>query len=573
MKKNRARAFWMVFLAAALSSQAFSGASAEASRQLFTNGRIYTGDARPEWAEAVVVENGKFIFVGDAREAAALVSDPARATDFQGRVVIPGLYDSHVHPAGAGEQMLYTCNVANDATFDDLLKKVRECADAMPEGAWIQGGAWGPHIMRPTDTTYAEMLARLDEAAGGRPTVMSDFSHHNIYANSAAMQLSGAPEKDLSGFGDLVVRDENGDLTGFFVEEAGRVIQAPSMTAEQTKRALQKALEVLNQQGFVGVMDSAVSQDLLGAYADLDAGGNMSVRAGLSLVWEGGEENLERARADFLKMTAAAESSPHMDAHFAKILVDGVPPTKTAAFLAPYRDSGENAGTLQVSAEELAETVTWLDAQGITAQFHTVGDRAARVALDAIAAARRKNGDSGRRHQLAHACLVDPADVPRFAELNAVANFSPMFWYPNALVDGMRELLGDERVERYCASLDLVKDDAAPTGGSDWPVVAEVNPWNGIEALVTRQDPNGLRPDESLWPEQKLTLKQALALYTINGARVMNMEDRAGSIEVGKFADMVVLNQDVFSAPIADINKTRAVMTIFEGRTVHRAEE
>lgn len=550
--------------------------TALAGQMLYTNGNFYTGNANQKWAQAVVIEDGKFTFVGGADEARKAAANEAEVIDLSGKTVVPGFYDSHLHPQGAGEKMLYFCNVSAAAEFDELVSVVKGCAETMPEGAWIQGGNWGPQVMDLKDgETYKERLARLDEATQGRPMAMRDFSNHNVYVNSKAMELAGFDKKDLSEFGDLVIRDADGTMSGIFVEEAGRGLDAavPPYTKAQSEAALKKGLDTLNGYGFIGILDSAVGEETLDLYLDLERKDQLNLHAGLSMMWEADENDLDAYKKDFLRVLAKADASKNIDTHFAKLMVDGIPPTQTAAFIEPYLNTDNVTGSVYYNDVQLKNYVTWLDAQGITAQFHTVGDRAVRVTLDAIEAARNTNGDSGRYHQLAHACLIDEADLPRFAELKAVANFSPLFWYPSPIVDGMVALLGKERAsDAYCPSKTLLEDNAYPTGGSDWPVGEAVNPWEGIEAFVTRKDPNGARPDEVLSPKEIISLDEAMKLYTINGARVLGLEDTAGSIEVGKSADMVVISQNVFEVPASEINQTQTLETIFEGRSVYKAK-
>ena len=290
----------------------------------------------------------------------------------------------------------------------------------------------------------------------------------------------------------------------------------------------------------------------------------MTMHVGLSLGWDQSDQPLESYRQSYLGQRALTADIPHLDSSFAKLTLDGIPPTKTAAFLEHYHGT-EESGTLNYSPEELAEIVTWLDAKGMSVQMHTVGDRAVRAALDAIEAARATNGDDGPYHQLAHACLIDDTDIPRFAELNVVANFSPMFWYPGPLTDGMLELLGADRMSDYCPAVKLRETGSLPNAGSDWPVVSDLNPWNGIEAFVTRANPFGERPGKTLADAEAVTLEEALAMYTINGARILGIDDRAGSIETGKSADLVILNHDIFTIPAEQLSETTVEQVYFAG--------
>ncbi len=567
--KSHRRSVWIAITAIAVLATCALSPVWAGTPTLLTNGKFYTGTAKAPWAEAVVIEDGTFIFVGAANEAAQIAGTNAIITDLGGKTVVPGLYDSHVHPLGAGQVLLYQCSIDNEATFDEFLNTIQVCTEKLPEGAWLQGIGWGPHLLEPTDMTFGEMLAKYDEATSGHPAFLHDFSHHNGYANTAAMQAANLTDEMLAELGDLVLRDDQNKLTGFFFEQAGSSFQEmlPSFTPEEDIAALSAAIGVLHKHGFVGVLDSFVSPDITTAYLALEAEDKLNLHVGLSLGWHQGDASFSEYSSKFLEEVARTEDSNLIDSHFAKIAVDGTPPTHTAAFLEPYEGT-QNLGTLNLPAAELAQIITWLDANGITAQMHTVGDRAVRVTLDAIETAREANGPSAQRHQLAHACLIDDADIPRFGKLNAVANFSPMFWYPGPLVNQMNQILGSERMSDYCPAVKLRDSGSQPTNGSDWPVVADVNPWNGMEALITRSNPFGEYLGETLAPNEAVTVEEAIEIFTINGARVLGIEDKAGSIENGKSADLVVLNQDIFSVPSDKISDTKAVQVYFQGRAL-----
>ena len=231
-----------------------------AEAQLFTNGKIYTGNAHAPWAEAVLIEDGVFTFVGNLADAQAQAGDQAAIVDLNGKTVIPGLYESHVHPQGGGEALLYQCTLNGDDDFDAFLDTVRDCVATLPDGAWLQGAGWGPHFLTPTDRSFAQMLAAFDEVTVGHGVILTDFSHHNVYANTIAMQAAGLTVENTSHFGDLVLKDDNGALAGIFVEEAGSTVRnaAPALTPEQEQTALRTAIELLNSYGFVGMLDSYV---------------------------------------------------------------------------------------------------------------------------------------------------------------------------------------------------------------------------------------------------------------------------------------------------------------------------
>lgn len=534
----------------------------------YINGHIYTGNIEQKFVSSVVIEDGIFRYVGndlaEVKDQAAL-----KVIDLQGKTVVPGLYDSHIHPVGAGEKLLFECNFSQQASVEEILSVVSKCSETIPEGSWITGGSWGAEILAPENRPSIEML---DKASNGRPVVLTDFSHHNVWVNSKVLEIANIPDSELSSLGDLVVRDAEGNLTGFFLEQGSRVVSAnvPERSENDYKLAAKKAVLELNKVGIIGMKDSYVFDAQYKAWKALDDEGELTANVGLSWGWPT-SNNMNRDQTLKAFTDMVKPSSGHLHAKFAKMSLDGIPPTKTAAMLAPYNsDEKEVLGTLNYSETLLATNLMWLDKNGFTTQVHAVGDRAARTMLNAVEKVRQIQGDSGLRHEIAHACIVDPTDIKRFSEINVVPNFSPIFWYPSPIQDGLEMVLGKERATRNCEIKTLIENGSLPTGGSDWPVSADMNPWKAMESMITRKDPNGLRPDQVLWPEQRITIEQAIEIYTINGARALRLDETNGSIEEGKSADMLILNQDIFSVDSSKIGETEVISTLFEGAVVYR---
>lgn len=538
----------------------------------YINGNIYTANADHEFVSTVVVEDGILKYVGNNAKAAMTLGKDIEVVDLKGKTVVPGLYDSHIHPIGAGEKLLFECKFSPVASVEEILETVSECAKATPEGSWVRGGSWGSHVLTSKNIPSIKML---DKVSHGRPVLLTDYSHHNVWANSKALELTGVTSKSAEKFGKLVVRDSKGKLTGIFLESAGEPIShnVPARSASDYVMAAEKAVSELNKIGIIGVKDSYVYENEYNTWKALDDKGELSMNVALSWGWPANKGNTLEDKIKIYEQTAKP-SSGHLYAGFTKMTIDGIPPTKTASMIDPYLPTKENIkGELMIPEKALTDALTYLDDKGYTVQVHAVGDNAARSVLNVVETVREENGESGLRHEIAHACIVAPSDIERFSELSVVPNFSPIFWYPSPIQDGLEMAIGKERAERNCAVKTLIEDGAIPTGGSDWPVSADVNPWKAMESLITRKDPNGLRANETLWSEQRIDIEQALELYTVNGAKAQRRSDKAGSIEVGKSADMLVLSQNVFKIDSSAIGETEVEKTIFEGKTVYESAE
>ena len=407
------------------------------------------------------------------------------------------------------------------------------------------------------------------------PIYLGDSTVHAAWLNSRGLEEMGIDRDTPDPQGGVIIR-ESGSLepTGVLVDNAAYNIisKLPAYGEEQYREALEWSMRAMNRVGVTTIKDALTDGRALKAYKGLDERGRLTMKVSTSIAWKmpwtDYEKNV-RERADY--------ATEHVNTEFIKIMLDGIPPTRTSAMLDPYLPDEQHGdsftGKLIHSPEHLTEDLIYLDGQGLTVKVHATGDRAVRVTLDAVAAARKANGDSGLMHEISHAELIHPDDLPRFRELNVTAEFSPILWYPSPLVEVMAQVIGEERASRFWPTRALLEAGAHVVYGSDWPsVVPDPNPWPGIEALVTRRDPYGNFPG-ALWAEQAVDLETALRIFTINGAVAGKQAARTGSIEVGKSADFIVLDRNLFEIPPEDISTTQVLLTVVSGREVYRAQQ
>ena len=538
-----------------------------AADAVYLNAKIYTVDADRSWASAMAVTDGKIIAIGSDADMASRTGDSTAVHDLQGRMVMPGIHDTHNHPSDAGVGKTIECSFLT-YVLGDALAALKACLAEVPEGDWLRGGQWNEGLFIGTDKAPK---AILDEIAPNHPVFLMDWSVHNAWVNSKALELFGIDDDTPDPSGGVIVRDlDTGEATGILLDNAAYDYRRtlPAYTLQQRSDALAWSIEQLANYGITTFKEAIVNTAGMEAYVDLDNKGKLPLNARTHLTWKSSWANSHDEEIALID-TRADYASNSIGTDFAKIMLDGIPPTYTAALLEPYEPSqafgDEWRGKLMHTPEDLAADVTALDAQGLTVMIHATGDLALRVALDAFEAARKANGDSGLIHQVSHAEMIHADDIPRFAELNVAAEMCPILWYPIPGLD-WEVWLGPDRAKVWPVK-SLTEAGALVVYGSDWPVVPTPNPWPGIESMVTRSDPTGAS-DVQDWPEQAVDLETTLRIFTINGAVASKVGESSGSLEIGKDADFIVLDRNVFEVPISDVGETQVLLSVVGGETV-----
>ena len=547
------------------------------AEKIFTNGTIYTVDVTNSQHQAMAVSGGVIIAVGSSEEIQVLKGEQTEVIDLDGRFVMPGINDGHSHPAWGGVVALYYCLFPATASADEVAAKINGCVSESDE-LWIQGGLWTPNFFEEYDIDSPR--AWLDDISGDKAIVLTDDSGHNCWANSKALDVAGINELSDPPTGGIYEKTTTGDLNGLIQEACGVIdAQLPQWTTEHYKEGARYAVANANGYGVTGFKDASSSEAETSAYFELDKAGALSLNVATCLYtpkMTHGDLNtavLEQLRDDY--------TSAHVHTNFAKIFLDGVPTTaRTAAMIEPYVANAGDAeavyGPTHLTQNELNAALIKLDAHGFTVKIHTAGDRSVRMGLNAIEAARKANGASSRRHELGHAGFIAKEDIPRFAELNAVGDLSPYLWFPSPIIDSIKKALG-ARGSEYWPTRDLLESGAPLLAGSDWPsVTKDLNPWVGLEALVTRQDPAPAKEGNTAkvhgWIDQSLTVKEAIKIFTIDGARALGLHEQTGSLVTGKSADFIVLNHNLLEIPPEEISDTEVQMTYFEGRLVYEKQ-
>lgn len=548
-------------------------ATAPAADVVYVNGRVYTGESATPWASALAIRDGRLLVVGDDAAARAVAGPDTRTVDLAGRMVMPGIVDTHVHPMDAGKKELLECGFPFSLTLDQVLARVAECAAATPKGEWVRGGQWAAELL---GSAKPPTRALLDAVVPDHPVFLMDSTVHNAWMNSKGLEAAGINADTQAPLGGTIVRDRSGQPTGILLDKAAYQVmqQLPPFAPQQYQDAIVRAVQNLNAVGVTAMKDAQADGYTRTAYAAAEEQGLLTMRVAASMPWKNSWSETHEQEQQHIAARGEFRSAL-VNINYIKMFLDGIPPTRTAAFLEPYLPDAAHpnpdTGTLNLAPEELAADVTALAAQGLTIKIHATGDRSVRVALDAFEAARKAGTSADLRHEVSHAEAISDADLPRFAALNVTAEMSPILWYPGPLVESMDLVLGRERVQKWWPIKSLLASGARVTYGSDWPsVVPSPSPWPGIEAMVTRRDPYGVHDGEQ-GPDQAVDLAQALRIFTLAGAEALYLERETGSLAAGKQADFIVLDRNLFEVPPDQIGDTQVLLTVLGGREVYRA--
>lgn len=531
-----------------------------------TGGKIYTVDGGRSWAEAVAIKDGRIVFVGSNDDAEAHIGRDTRVVDLAGRMVVPGFQDAHVHPISAGIEA-NACDLNAYSTVDGYVAAIKKYADANPDEPWITGGGWLMSAFGPGALARKELI---DAVVPDRPVILWSRDGHTVWANSKAIEIAGITNATPDPPDGRIDRDpKSGAAVGSLQEGAGSLVASKMPPAGDAKRdeGLRYAIRYLNALGITAVQDASVNEDELKAYRRLDEAGELSLHVTASIWWERGKgteqiDGIKRLRSEYTK--------GHVDAATVKIMQDGVMENYTAAMLEPYLLPGKNdvRGIPMVEPGKLKEAVTRLDAEGFQVHFHAIGDGAIRQSLDAVEAARAANGDLGHRHHISHLQLIDEADVPRFKALGVVANYQPLWAYADEYITELTiPFIGAERSSHMYAINSLLKSGATVAFGSDWSV-SSPNPFWQMETAITRLGALG-ETTEPFLPDEAIGLADAIAAFTINAAYTNRIDKDTGSVEVGKRADLAVLDRNLFDIPPVELSDTKVLVTLFGGEAVH----
>jgi len=564
-----------VLLAIALTLSLFAGCSSslgnasEGKADMVVLGTIYTVDKDQRTASAAAIKDGKFVYVGNEDGIQEYIADSTEVLTLEEGMVLPSFAEGHGHGHEGGVGYLYQANLYEATSVEEYVRIIEDFIKANPDLKFIRGAGWLNGYCPPGGPT-AEMLDAIDTDL---PIAIVSGDHHSYWVNSKALELMGvnADTPDVSG--GVIERDGEGNPTGTFRENAQDLVKAiiPNYTVEEYKAGILAYQEEVVQYGITAYYEPMINLDggpnLLQAYKELDEENKLIIRVfGGYMILPGDTalEEVDRCR-ELMEETAGG----YFAVNSIKILVDGVVEGRTAYLLKDYADEPGYVGEPLWEPAQLNEFFAKADAMGITVHTHSIGDAATKMTVDACQYAYEQNGDMGNRHAITHLQVVRPEDIERMADLNMVASVNT-YWFckePGYFYELEVPYLGEERANREYPMKSFFDAGIVVATASDFPVTVPSIPLGAIQTGVTRCDRFG-DPNTLQNPDERVTVEQMIESCTINPAYQLFSEESFGSIEVGKSADLIVLDKNILELDSFEIGGAAVIRTILEGQTI-----
>lgn len=527
---------------------------------------VYTAAPSVSGATALAVRDGRLVYVGSDSGVAQWIGPKTRVADLAGRMVLPGFHDSHVHPIESGID-LGECQLADLPDLRAVTDSIRAYAAQHPEAAWIRGAGWAlPLFPKANPSRHL-----LDSLVPDRPAFLVAADGHSAWANSKALAAAGITRETPDPPRGRIERDASGAPSGTLREAAvGLMSKAlPPRTHEEQLTGLRRALAEAARVGITSLYEANANEAELAAYAELDRKGELTARVIAAQHVSPAEGPAQVAR--LAELRERYKGAKYFRPLGAKIFADGVIEAQTAALLRPYLGHGNNRGEANLEPDAFNRLTAALDSAGFQIHIHAIGDRGVRWSLDALEYAAQTNGPRDRRPLIAHLQLIDPADISRFRALGVIADFQPLWAFADSYIKDLTiPVLGATRSAHLYPIGSLARTGAVVVGGSDW-FVSSLNPLEAIEVGVRRRA-LGDTVSSPWLPVEGVGLDTLLLAYTSKGAFAQQQEQETGTLEVGKAADLVILDRDLLAIPAAQIHEAKVLLTLLEGREVYRAQ-
>lgn len=551
-----------------INSQAKTIKNKEIADTVYTNGKIYTLNTDQSWAEAVAIKDGVFIAVGSDRDIRVLIGENTKVINLDGKFVMPGLHDMHVHLEQA-----YQPEFLDNAmlTFSEDTKTIKSAQKQLMEFASKNPNL---EVLFAQSLPYAEFSIKsnqwINEILPMRPVVILSDTEHEGLLNSRALEMENlSPETPPVEGGEIEKDTKTGKLTGWLKEAAaGKWAwkHYPQVSPENHKKGLWSTIAYLNSIGVTSVKQQHAKNPIAVAAQSLEKDNDLNIRLGLSWSWKGPLEPMPLKEQEEMIANRDRFASKLIKTDYVKLSGDGNAGS-TGYVLEPYLLTGDR-GIAFFTDDALFVEVEKFDRMGMGVTIHATGDAANRQMIDTVERVKRKYGALKARHQLGHASMLHPDDIGRQKALDLTAEFSPVVWFTTDFVKAQIPQIGTERMRYWYPMKSVAENGGRFVIASDGPLMWQET-FARLESAITRTAPPG--ETEPLAPNEAIDLATAIKAMTLDSAYLMNNEDSVGSIEVGKQADMIILNQNLFDIPVTKINSTKVLKTIFDGKVVYDA--
>jgi len=519
---------------------------------VLSNGNVVTLSAELPKAQAVAISGNRIVRVGSAKDVKPFIGEKTRVIDLGQKLVIPGLIDAHLHPFGAGRAL--TVLDLKGLSKEEILARVALKVKELKKGEWIEAEGWDQGFWKEKEFPTRQ---ELDAVAPDNPAVLSRIDGHSGWYNSPAFRLSDIDRNTKDPEGGRILQDDQGEPTGMLIDEAmGLIKKEHGEGPELKERYIKLAMEQYRKWGVTGIQDAGEDRGSLEVYEKLKQTGDLTVRV-YAMINAGGDAFAE-----------ALSRGPRVDDFLTerctKILIDGALGSRGALLFEPYSDAPDTSG-LQMMTEEKAYSIIRNSLEkGFQVATHAIGDRAVHIMLNLYQRALLENSVKDPRLRIEHASVVRNEDLPRFKQLNIIASMQPIF--VGEYGRWSEDRLGPQRAKGVLIVRDLLDSGVAVAGGTDCPASDSGNPLLNFYAAVTRKSPFGV--PEEWYSRQKVSREEALRMLTTNAAYAAFEEEKKGSLEAGKLADLVVLSQDIMTIDEEQILNTEVVMTILDGKII-----
>ncbi|MDD2215952.1 MAG: amidohydrolase [Eubacteriales bacterium] len=533
-------------------------------------GNIYTANCEEDTVSALAIKDGVYVYVGDEEGVQEYIGDETEVITLEEGMAMPSFTDGHVHGSMGGVSSLFEVNLYEATTVEEYIDMIGDFIKTHPDLTFIRGGGWYNGYF-PNGLPTAEMLDVIDTDL---PIALSPMDCHSYWVNSKAMELMGVDANTPDIQGGVIERDSKGNPVGCFRENAMELVSSiiPEYSVEEYKAGILAWQDEAMSYGITTYWDPSIdNSNVLQAYKELEEEGNLKIRVYGGYPINCGEDALDEV--DKCKTLIEETAGGNFSINAIKIFNDGVVEGKTGYLLEDYADTPGFRSEPLWDQDSLNQLFVKADSLGITIHTHAIVDGANRMIVDACEYAYKQHGDKGNRHAITHLQLMHPQDIARMAQLNMIASVQPYWQYKEEGLFYEIEIpyLGEERANSTYPMKSFFDSGVVVSSSSDYPVSQPPKPLKAIQIGTTRCSVSG-DPDTIKNPDERVTVKQMISSFTINGAYQLFSEDIFGSVEVGKSADLIILDKNILEIDPVKIGSVDVVRTLLEGETIYKAD-